>query len=155
MERAGVQERMMTTLRLRRLVRTVIRDWQRTRYVLLDYQARASLTEFRQDGVLRRRFWISPSSPYRMMFPFFLIIAVFLLLLWHFAPSGSPPMPSCPPNGLPYRIQGGDTCWGLAQISQCTLEALKELNPKMDCSKLMPRDWICLPRPIGSTPTAH
>jgi LysM repeat protein len=90
----------------------------------------------------------SNRSAYRTLFPFFLLIAVVLLLLWRFLTPSAPP-PLCPTKSAPYRVKGGDTCWDVAKTYGCSVDVIKELNPKLDCDNLKRGDQMCLPLPEG------
>jgi len=85
-------------------------------------------------------------NPYRTLFPFFLVIAVVLLLVWRLVllPTHKPP-PPCPERTLPYRIQSGDTCWDIVNQHNSSLEKLKNANPKTNCDKLIPGERLCVP----------
>ena len=90
-------------------------------------------------------------SPYRSLYPFFLIIAVVLLLIWRLivSPTLYPGPSQCPPETALYYVQPGEYCWKIAKMHSVTLERLQELNPKVQCDKLMPGTSLCLP-PIQS-----
>ncbi|GLB43654.1 putative lysin motif containing protein [Lyophyllum shimeji] len=96
----------------------------------------------------------TPTSPYRTLFPFFLIIAVVLLLLWRvlLAPILASGPSACPRNATPYLVQPGDTCWEIAQKKGCTLEELRTMNRKVECAQLMPGMTLCLPSLVTTTP---
>ncbi|KAH0837827.1 carbohydrate-binding module family 50 protein [Lanmaoa asiatica] len=83
---------------------------------------------------------------YRTLFPFFLIIAVILLLIWRlaFSPTLAAPAP-CPSTTIPYIIQPGDTCWEIARRHNSTLDKFRIVNPKVVCSDLHPGDRVCVP----------
>ncbi|TFY80648.1 hypothetical protein EWM64_g3366 [Hericium alpestre] len=100
----------------------------------------------------------SPSdNPYRMLFPFFLLIMVVLLLvarLFVFPGSREPsPAVLCPENSTASAIVPGDTCWDIAEDHSCKVEDLRHLNPELKCDALRPGDWICVPLADGSTTT--
>jgi len=96
---------------------------------------------------------ITPTtSPYRTLFPFFLMIAVVLLLVWRLIVSpivlSTNPASgdSCSAKGMkPYWVQPGDTCWEIARANSCTLDQLKEANKAIECKLLMPGSTVCLP----------
>ncbi|KAK0473110.1 hypothetical protein IW261DRAFT_1553218 [Armillaria novae-zelandiae] len=68
---------------------------------------------------------------YRTLFPFFLIIAVVLLLVWRLILS--------PGSGMQaYWVQAGDSCWEIATEPW-------GWNPKVECEVLMPGTTVCLP----------
>jgi len=83
---------------------------------------------------------------YRTLFPFFLIIAVVLLLVWRLVllPTRIAPVP-CPSTTLSYIVQPGDTCWDIANDHNSSLDKLLIVNPKVNCEKLMPGDRVCVP----------
>jgi len=98
---------------------------------------------------------ITPTtSPYRTLFPFFLMIAVVLLLVWRLIVSpivlGPGPGGSCSAKGMKnYWVQPGDTCWEIARANGCTLDQLKEANKAVECKLLMPGSTVCLPAPAA------
>ncbi len=99
-----------------------------------------------QDGAVYRRH--SAGSPYRMLFPFFLIIIVMLLLVWRLiiSPSLIPvKYAECPEGSSRVVVVAGDTCWRIAEAHGCGLEALRTLNADLVCERLMPGDQICVP----------
>jgi len=92
---------------------------------------------------------INPSA-YRTLFPFFLIIAVVLLLVWRLIvspalSSNAPTTKKCPEGTSSHWIQPGDNCWELARANGWTLEKFKEVNPKVVCDPLTPGTSVCLP----------
>ena len=98
-----------------------------------------------QDGAIHRRH--SSGSPYRMLFPFFLIIIVVLLLVWRLVVSpGLIPVKyaKCPEGSSRVVVVAGDTCWRIAEAHGCGLEALRKVNAKLACERLMPGDQICV-----------
>jgi len=99
-----------------------------------------------QNGAVYRRH--SGGSPYRMLFPFFLIIIVVLLLVWRLIISpGLIPVKyaKCPEGSSRVVVVAGDTCWRIAEAHGCGLEALRTLNADLVCERLMPGDQICVP----------
>lgn len=90
-------------------------------------------------------------NPYRTLFPFFLIIAVVLMLVWRLilSPAVFPGPPICPEGTGLYYVQPGDSCWAIAKMHDCSLEKLQHLNPKVTCEPLMPGTSLCLP-PLAS-----
>ncbi|KAF5311846.1 hypothetical protein D9619_002522 [Psilocybe cf. subviscida] len=86
---------------------------------------------------------------YRTLFPFFLIIAVVLLLIWRLilSPGLSTPVKRCPEGTASYWIQPGESCWDLSHKNGWTLDKFKENNPKVVCDPLMPGTSVCLPIP--------
>ncbi|KAK7051561.1 hypothetical protein VNI00_004540 [Paramarasmius palmivorus] len=91
-------------------------------------------------------------SAYRTLFPFFLLIAVVMLLLWRvlFQSSGPAP-PACPKNASVYRVQPGDTCWQISKDNGIPLDRLMGMNEKVNCDKLMPGCVMCLPKEEGAS----
>ncbi|KAF8633586.1 hypothetical protein AX15_001379 [Amanita polypyramis BW_CC] len=89
------------------------------------------------------------ASAYRTLFPFFLLIAGVLLLVWRLVLSPSLTASSaklCPkPQTVPYLIQPGDTCWEVSKAHGCSVEELKDLNAKVQCDKLVPGNLVCVP----------
>lgn len=86
---------------------------------------------------------------YRTLFPFFLIIAVVLLLVWRLivSPGLSTPTKKCPEGTSSYWAQPGNNCWELSRKNGWSLDKFKEINPTVDCDPLMPGTSICLPPP--------
>ncbi|KZV62014.1 carbohydrate-binding module family 50 protein [Peniophora sp. CONT] len=94
----------------------------------------------------RVRFAATDNS-YKMMFPFFLIIIVFLLLVFRLVhPSQStPPRNPCTNGTVPTTIVSGDTCWNIAKAHGCSLDDLATLNPGVQCEKLQLGSSLCVP----------
>ncbi|KAF6748425.1 hypothetical protein DFP72DRAFT_916691 [Ephemerocybe angulata] len=86
-------------------------------------------------------------NPYRTLFPFFLIIAVVLLLVWRLilSPAMFPGPSQCPEGTALYYVQPGDSCWAVAKMHGISLEKLQQLNPKVQCDPLIPGTSFCLP----------
>ncbi|KAF8167270.1 hypothetical protein B0H34DRAFT_681203 [Crassisporium funariophilum] len=84
---------------------------------------------------------------YRTLFPFFLIIAVVLLLIWRLvlSPGLSTPAKKCPLGTSSYWVQPGDSCWEITRKHGWTVDQFKENNPKVVCEPLMPGTSMCLP----------
>ncbi|RDB19369.1 hypothetical protein Hypma_013425 [Hypsizygus marmoreus] len=95
------------------------------------------------------------NGAYRTLFPFFLIIAVVLLLVWRLilSPGISSPTNVCPKRTTGYWVEPGDSCWDISKAHGCSLEEFKELNQKVDCSALMPGTTVCLPNVPRTTPS--
>ncbi|KIK68583.1 carbohydrate-binding module family 50 protein [Collybiopsis luxurians FD-317 M1] len=96
------------------------------------------------------------TNSYRTLFPFFLLIGVFLLVVWKYMITYgySAPQDPCPSNAtFPYMVEPGDYCWTIATTHNCTLEELEQLNPTVDCNTLRPGAVVCLPQPL-SLPTS-
>ncbi|XP_006453913.1 hypothetical protein AGABI2DRAFT_175659 [Agaricus bisporus var. bisporus H97] len=89
------------------------------------------------------------ASAYRTLFPFFLIIAVVLLLVWRLVLSpGLSAREPCPPETQPYFVEPGDSCWDISKAHGISLDKLQTLNPKLQCDPLMPGSTVCLPQNI-------
>ncbi|KAI0756126.1 hypothetical protein C8Q80DRAFT_9731 [Daedaleopsis nitida] len=90
------------------------------------------------------------NSAYRIMLPFFLIVAVVLLLVFRLVHSSTPSNPPeavlCPGSSEVYRIARGDTCWDLSQNRGCSIEDIQNLNKGLKCEALRPGQAVCLPR---------
>ncbi|KAH8998808.1 hypothetical protein EDB86DRAFT_2910195 [Lactarius hatsudake] len=102
------------------------------------------------DGTTYPRY--STGSPYRMIFPFFLIIIVVLLLVWRVVVSpGLIPVkyPMCPEGSSRVTVVAGDTCWRIAETHGCGLEGLKRVNAGLRCERLLPGDQICVPLSVS------
>ncbi|TRM70464.1 hypothetical protein BD626DRAFT_423313 [Schizophyllum amplum] len=87
------------------------------------------------------------TSAYRSLFPFFLIIAVVLLVVWKFILSPNiHETPSCPPDQKEYTVEPGDSCYQISIAHGIPLDKFFELNPKVKCDLLLPGSSVCLPR---------
>ena len=88
-------------------------------------------------------------GPYATLFPFFLVIAVVLLLIWRLIVSPVLLNPGggslCPKGSKAYLVQPGDSCWEIAKVHGCSLDELKEANREVNCATLLPGTMICLP----------
>jgi hypothetical protein len=86
-------------------------------------------------------------NSYRMLFPFFLIIIVFLLLVFRLVlpTSSRAPEVTCPSGSTASMVVTGDTCWDIAVAHGCKLDELLKLNPAVDCEKLRPGQSLCVP----------
>ncbi|KAF9078825.1 hypothetical protein BDP27DRAFT_1310237 [Rhodocollybia butyracea] len=96
------------------------------------------------------------SNAYRTLAPFFLLIGVFLLLVWKLIYSGYKTAPNpCPEHAtIPYMVEPGDECWGIAHTYKCSLEELELLNPNVCGAGLRPGMVVCVPQPTPpSTPS--
>ena len=93
------------------------------------------------------------TSPYKTLFPFFLMIAVVLLFIWRLIVSPivlGPEPDSCSAKGMKtYWVHPGDTCWEIARAQGCSLDQLKDANKSIDCKLLMPGTTMCLPGPTA------
>ena len=109
-----------------------------------------SVTPLVQSGSIapghKSRFGFRGNSAYRTILPFFLIVAVVLLLVIRLVSSGSsvPPV-NCPPATEPYRISRGNTCWDLAQAWGISVDEILDVNKGLNCDSLRPGQSICLP----------
>lgn len=117
-------------------------------YQRLDSQANFNYSEFN-----------SATSPYRTLFPFFLMIAVVLMLIWRlivspFMLSPERGSPTCSSKDMkPYWVQPGDTCWEISRAHGCSLDQLKDANHLVDCKHLMPGMTMCLPSSTSTEPS--
>jgi len=106
------------------------------------------------DQTPHRNSFGSQVSAYRMIFPFFLLIAVallFVIRLVHSPSTVDPPLAKLCPNATEvYRVQQGDTCWGLSQTRGCSVDRVREVNPGLECDKLTLGQVICLPESAPS-----
>ncbi|KAH9917163.1 hypothetical protein B0H21DRAFT_770192 [Amylocystis lapponica] len=92
----------------------------------------------------------SNASAYRMIFPFLLLVAVALLLvirLVHWpALSRTPDAVLCPDASEAAFVKAGDTCWEVARAHGCSLAELMDVNPGLECNRLVPGQSICVPQ---------
>jgi hypothetical protein len=86
----------------------------------------------------------APTSPYRTLFPFFLIIMTVLLLAWRLLLSPAYVPPPCPPHSAPRAVRAGDTCW---RLRGTTLDDFRAANPAVDCAALRVGSRVCVPTP--------
>lgn len=83
---------------------------------------------------------------WRRLFPFFLMISVFLLFGFRLSHSYIKPRPiSCPEHNKPMVIKSGDTCWEIAKTYGTSLENLRSINPDVNCAALKPGQRMCVP----------
>ncbi|TBU26622.1 hypothetical protein BD311DRAFT_667186 [Dichomitus squalens] len=88
------------------------------------------------------------TNAYRLILPFFLIVAVVLLLvirLVHSSTSSPPKAIHCPGTSEAYYISRGDTCWDLAQTRGCSVDDILNINSGLKCETLALGQSICLP----------
>lgn len=88
------------------------------------------------------------NSAYRVILPFFLIVAVILLLvirLVHSSTSDPHDAIYCPSTSEVYHIVRGDTCWDLSQARGCSVDDILSVNSDLKCERLVPGQSICLP----------
>jgi len=90
---------------------------------------------------------------YRSLFPFLLIIAVVLLLVWRLivSPGLTTPTRKCPEGTSSYWAQPGDNCWEISRKNGWSLDKFEEINPTVVCDPLMPGTSVCLPPPKKQT----
>ncbi|KAI3550736.1 LysM domain-containing protein [Colletotrichum abscissum] len=92
----------------------------------------------------------------RPLLNFFVLIGLFLLVLtwWLYrTPSSSSggaeeeevAVPQCGGLAVPYKIEIGNTCWAIAEGQKMTIEDLLKANEGLDCDKLIPGSFICMP----------
>lgn len=86
---------------------------------------------------------------WRYMAPFFLLLALVLLVVWRFfGPPVFPPGDSgvrCPQGAVEYRVAAGYTCWAIAEEARTTVEELERLNRGLECERLQVGRRICVP----------
>lgn len=82
------------------------------------------------------------------MAPFFLLVLLILLLVWRFF---GPPIFSsgssftCPEGAGVYRVEKGDTCWGIAQREGISVDDLEGWNDGLECEALRVGMKVCVP----------
>ncbi|TFK56361.1 carbohydrate-binding module family 50 protein [Heliocybe sulcata] len=91
------------------------------------------------------------SAAYRNLLPFFLLICVALLLVIRLFVHTAPPVIPCPSDTSPYRVNAGDTCWGICESQGCKLDELREVNPGMKCESLTVGQVVCVPEKAGKS----
>ncbi|KAH9885404.1 hypothetical protein C8Q73DRAFT_717709 [Cubamyces lactineus] len=99
------------------------------------------------DGTVQARHTSRTDSAYRVILPFFLIIAAVLLLVFRLVHASTPaaePL-QCPGMNEAYTVVRGDTCWGLSQARGCTVQDILDINQGLKCEALQPGEAICLP----------
>ncbi|KAF4122068.1 LysM domain [Geosmithia morbida] len=86
---------------------------------------------------------------------FFVLVGVSLMaLFWYLNTASRPsdgredtaPGLSCAKGSTPYILQGGDSCWDLAQEHGITMDDIMSLNPGLKCESLLADTQICLPK---------
>lgn len=89
---------------------------------------------------------------WRYMLPFFLIMAVFILVVYRFVSAGAPGAPAPPPAPLECPqgaerivVSAGESCWAIASARGKTVPDLVALNRGLDCSLLKAGAEICAP----------
>ncbi|KAI0801414.1 hypothetical protein C8Q74DRAFT_489984 [Fomes fomentarius] len=89
------------------------------------------------------------NNAYRVILPFFLIVAVILLLVIRLVYSSTPVNPPqailCPGSSEAHHVVSGDTCWDLAQARGCSVEDILAVNKDLQCEALSLGQAICLP----------
>ncbi|KAL7284971.1 hypothetical protein ACG7TL_000060 [Trametes sanguinea] len=104
-----------------------------------------------QDGSTHARHTTRTDSAYRVILPFFLIVAAVLLLVFRLVHSSTPVNPPetlrCPGASEAYTLVRGDTCWELSQTRGCTVQDILNANDGLKCEALRPGQAICLPPP--------
>lgn len=83
---------------------------------------------------------------WRYMFPFFVLIGLFLLGVWKIVTPSSPYSIDCKGKSIGYKVQAGDSCWSVADAHKIDVEDLKHMNPSLDCDPLVTGKEICVPR---------
>ncbi|OSD01202.1 carbohydrate-binding module family 50 protein [Trametes coccinea BRFM310] len=103
------------------------------------------------DGSTHARHTTRTDSAYRVILPFFLIVAAVLLLVFRLVHSSTPVNPPetlrCPGASEAYTLVRGDTCWELSQTRGCTVQDILNANDGLKCEALRPGQAICLPPP--------
>jgi hypothetical protein len=87
---------------------------------------------------------------WRYMLPFFLLCAVFLLLVFYWvgrpSPVSAPAPVICHGHSTSHVVKDGDTCWSIAQKYGANIEVLKRENSGLDCDRLQIGQGVCVPR---------
>lgn len=65
----------------------------------------------------------------------------------------TPPPPSCPPGGILYTVQPGDTLFGIANRFGIPLECLRRFNPQVTGDVIFPGQVLCVPPASACVPT--
>ncbi|KAI9067166.1 carbohydrate-binding module family 50 protein [Trametes sanguinea] len=103
------------------------------------------------DGTTQARHTTRTDSAYRVILPFFLIVAAVLLLVFRLVHSSTPMIPPettrCSGANEAYTVVRGDTCWELSQTRGCTVQDILNANEGLKCEALRPGQAICLPPP--------
>ena len=82
------------------------------------------------------------------MFPFFVLVGVFLLAVFYLLPSAKSSSLECPQRTEVYRVRTGDTCWDIAKQHGVTVQELANANGfsgGLDCERLLAGQAICVP----------
>jgi len=100
-----------------------------------------------QSGMIRHSF--RPSSPYRTLFPFVLLVAVSLLLVFRLVGPihTQPSTKACSEGSSDYYIKSGDTCWQISKTYGCSLDRMLDNNSGLNCDALRVGQKICVPYP--------
>ncbi|OHF04698.1 LysM domain-containing protein [Colletotrichum orchidophilum] len=94
-----------------------------------------------------RKGWRQEMKP---LLNFFVLIGLFLLVLtwWLYrTPTAEEQVavPKCGAQAVPYKIEVGNTCWAIAEGQKMTIDDLIKANEGLDCDKLRPGTFICMP----------
>jgi hypothetical protein len=97
-----------------------------------------------------RRLDAQEKEAWRYLLPFFLVCAVFLLLVFWWVggygfPFGGGGGVKCAEGAEVYTVRKGDTCWQIAKNHSVRLEDLMQLNKELLCEKLGIGKDICVP----------
>ncbi|TFL06607.1 hypothetical protein BDV98DRAFT_600625 [Pterulicium gracile] len=97
---------------------------------------------------------LNHSAASRQLYPFYLLIAVVLLLCWKYvlSPGLRQSEPLCDPASHAHLVQPGDSCWAISEKHGISLDDLKGNNPTLNCDTLMPGNTICI---LGMPPVNH
>lgn len=90
---------------------------------------------------------ISPRAKHedwRYLAPWFVIVAVVLLLLFRYINSSTQAPLECGEGMENYVVAKGDSCWKIANDRGWSVEGLREANGGLDCEKLVPGDQLCV-----------
>ena len=86
-------------------------------------------------------------AAWRYMFPFFLLVGVFILLIVFFMRKGSTAEPLfCGDDSIQYQIGNGNTCWSIADHYKTSVDELIRENKGLDCDHLAIGKRICVPK---------
>lgn len=83
------------------------------------------------------------------MFPFVLLVAVTLLLVFRLVGPihTQPSTKACPEGSSDYYIKSGDTCWQISKTYGCGLDRMLDVNSGLNCDTLRVGQKICVPYP--------
>ncbi|KAI5460463.1 hypothetical protein BGZ63DRAFT_404932 [Mariannaea sp. PMI_226] len=94
---------------------------------------------------------LSWRSDMRPLLNFGLLVGLSLLLFFWFlrwsVSSKEEMKPMCPEDFKCYTINGGDTCWDIAEKHGLSVDDILKNNAELDCDALQVNSKICLPKP--------